>query len=328
MTLEAKSEQLELPPSPEREKKGILKIGISSSCLLFHDIEEFFRIVDEINQEREDNLSVMLYLDRRMTVEKIKTLLDKYGDVEITSIHLPFNYDLPHAVHRVLLGEGSSFRYRLEQVSLTALLGFAGNERMLKIAEVIKEKMKEKEVTTSLVLHPEIVVGFAHAGRLERIGEDFGIHVDAERPYDASPTKSLAGTLGKPNLELISDPETIDNRIRKRYLPNAERHGIVLDVDHRMGRGDTPQEILEELRKIIQNKIPIKSIQLSGSNHSPDLKGLTEILRGINQEVESGNLTEEVNLYLDLNPFFILKAITHEKKVQMIKGLIGEMESI
>lgn len=312
--------------SPETFR-GIQGVDVSSAFSLFNP-ENAFRLVDGVNdgQKREKWIKIEVYptTDRHgllsllcrgaakfrlhlpiagdVTADKIKNWQSKYPNTQVSSVHLPFSYDLSEAFRRPLVE--TTLREKAYHLAWLFELGPTTN---MKGVDLARRLNKETDQEVAITMHPNIASGFTKAGTLNDLKSIGRIYVENEHDYRVSP--SLVEDRG-----LISNPSLIAGFVKEHNLD-----GFVLGVDHLVERNISPNTALGDKTVVEQ----IRAIHLSGaSNKSHDaITAGDPILTEFLGKVSETDFVFPVRAVLDYSPFVMAKMSMQEQS-DLIKSTI------
>lgn len=338
--------------TPEKERRGIQHIGVSTSGWLSNP-EQLFEHMDRVNEERAKNgkkgLIMEIYptyrpksLNRAAEVtgmipptvdsDYVIKQLSKYPGVIISLVHLEFNLDCLEEIKRLAIGEEffpsvpgnvpvdrlvMGFKQRFYQGVFMVVMGPAEKNRGVNMAKELHSEIGKVGISA----HPNVIEGFALRYELDNIMNGVAFtYAENERPFGHSPHMGRFERMGVKSKEAVSDPEIILREIVERYRLD----GLVYGADH---IEQTRANLVEKYLLVAK---AVRVIHVAGS----EAKNVHTLPKTGNSEMEE-LLTTATSTYhnndlaviLDVSPL-VVKKMSQEDQLNVIRSFTSWIEKM
>lgn len=329
-------------------KTGIQHAAVSTAGWLFNP-EELFSQLETVNNRRVQEGVPLVRIEIYPTIRprRLKRVAEvtgvmpptvdadyinecrrRFGSVEITNVHLEFNFSRREEIIRTTIGEnilpplpeGSivdrflmGIKQRAYQANWMVTMGVAERRRGVEMAQAIN---------SGISAHPNVIEGFAQKGELEEIKKSVPhVFAENERPYKYSPHLGRLRSIGIGDEEAISDPKIIERQFVEEY--NLD--GMVYGADHGLQVG---RDIVEEYSEVSRS---VRMIHVAGSNRT-DVHTLTgddnnTHLNNLLKAAATSEHENDLTVVLDLNPLLIRK-MSREDQLETITSFAYQIDNL
>lgn len=312
------------PKDKENETyRGIKRFAISTAAWLA-DPEKAFTIAHKFNvgKPKSQWLTIELYPTHypmnlpgpaKITLEKIRQWQKEYPLTKVETVHLPFSFNLPEHIHRMILGE-KKISEKVYQCIWLVIFGTAMNQYGLKLAQ---------QMEAAVNAHPNVIVGFARNGKLEEIKKSVPeVFAENERPY-----WSIIFSWKPKRAREIYHPQTVTEKVIKKYGLS----GLTLGVDHLVQASSfpipeeekkelEPQKALLEVKDVLA-QVHLASFTPKGNITHGFLTSEDPLIENFLQGIAHMQFPREITAVLDYNPL-LLKRLKFKEQIDLISDNI------